>query len=377
MFYEVSALLNYKEFKISGVYWMRIFYITALFCILPLAVGAEDWDVDANPALMSRVISGFTEPSAFLDIKAENPGRLQKLHFEEGQVLEGGSSKVLIAGQDSTFASLDVKAAKAAVHSQKKQLEKRNSELAVQERSVAYRLLEFNRLSKLVKEGKIARSAYDQAQFEYESARLGMEDLKSAIAVQKQAIEESEILLSKAEETLSRFSLYGPGGWVVNRRYVEEGSWINSGDSICQLVDLRELSLFFRLSSAEVRVLKQGNIKLFNKENGSEVKARVHHIDLNFDPVSRKQLVELRLPSNQFNSPSGGIEIELTLNLPYPRPAVLIPDSYILRKLEQDYVLLKDGSEIVLKPLRRLKNHVIVERSDLPVKALLKQVKNK
>ena len=55
---------------------------------LPTFLSAQDtWKPADNPAQLARTISVFTEPSAFLDIKAEFPERLEVINFKEGETI--------------------------------------------------------------------------------------------------------------------------------------------------------------------------------------------------------------------------------------------------------------------------------------------------
>lgn len=336
----------------------------------------ESWKVDEHPALLSRLISGFTEPSAVLEIKAEYAGRLLELKYDEGALLTAQNAPVLVARQDGHLAQLELGRAQAALRSQQALLEKRESEKQVQERVAAHYEREMKRLSKLAEKGQVPRSQFDLVKFDYERAKLQIKDFDAAIAVQKAAIKEAEVAVAQAQEVLSRYDLHAPSGWVVNKRLVEQGAWLRAGETLYQLVNLQELSVYLRLSAEELSAVRKGDFVLTDKQTRKSLKARVHHIDLSFDPASRKRLVELRLDAQQFTQASGGIELELQLELPYPRPAVFIPSRFVFRKLEQDTVRLATGEEIALTPLRRVAEGIIVERSDLPAEAVLTEVAN-
>ena len=121
----------------------------------------------------------------------------------------------------------------------------------------------------------------------------------------------------------------------------------------------------------ELDALQSGEIEIYGKGTGHKLNASIHRIDLTFDPVSRKKLVELRLLGKEFKTPSGGLEVELKLAVPYPNPAVKIPINYVYTKLEQDYVRLSSGNSIALNPLRKNSDSVIISLRDLPKNAEL------
>ena len=347
---------------------MKTFLALLIFCMSSLA--QETWNPDKNPASLTRLISSFTEPSAFLEIKAEYPGKLETFDIMEGKALEGDSEKVLIAVQDSKLAAIEVERAKAALKSEEKMLVKKQSEKKIMEREVAYRLLEVKRLETLAKEGKVTKSSFDRTKFDYDSSLLKIADIDNAILVQTQALELHKVAIAKAEEDLRRYKIYGPKGWVLNERLIEPGSWINAGERIAQLVDVRTLSIFFRLNEEEVEALEMEKVQLKVKRTQNILPIKLHRMDLAFDPVSRKRLVEFRVDTSQVKI-STGTKVELSLEVPYPKPAVKIPSSFVFKKFEQDYVKSSDGEDIALIPLRKTKDSIIINRSVLPDKITL------
>lgn len=341
-----------------------------LFCLI-LSVSAENFKVSDHPAKLIRTITGFTEPSATLMIEAEFSARVDAIHVNEGQILKADNGKDLLISQDSILAKIALQKEEAALKSESQVLKKLASEKAIAEREVKYRLLEKKRFSKLSESGKATKASSDMAEFEYDKSLLKVKDIETAILVQKQVINERKVAKAKAEEDLSRHKLYGPSGWTVNERFIEAGSLVSPGEKVIQLLDLRTLSVYFRLSEMEIDALQKGEIEIYAKATGHKVSARIHRIDLTFDPVSRKRLVELRLPGKEFTTPSGGLEVELKLAVPYPNPAVKIPTNYVFNKLEQDYVRLSDGNIVALNPLRKNSDSVVISLKDLPKNAEL------
>ena len=161
----------------------------------------------------------------------------------------------------------------------------------------------------------MAKANFDRVLYDYDQAVLKHVETEQSVALQKQLITEAEVNLERIRERLKRHSIYGPGGWVLNKRYAEAGSWLKAGDLICQLVDVRELSVNLRLSQKEYEILKSGKFELSHK--GTKIKAHFHKSDLTYDPVSRKRHVELRIPQNEFSEAAGGLEVQLNIQIDY------------------------------------------------------------
>ena len=347
---------------------MKKLLISLLFFATVLKA-AENWDPAKHPASLTSTVSSFTEPCRSLSLKAEYPGRLETFQIKEGTVLAGSDKRVLIAVQDSKLAAIEVDKAQAALKSEETLLLKRQSEKNILERELKYRLLELKRVEKLSKEGRVPQADFDKVRFDYDNASLKIKDVEAAVKVQQQVIAQRKVNLAKAEEDLQRYKVYGPKGWVLNERLAEPGTWLNAGETIAKLVDLRELSVFVRLSEEEMASIgKEQLLKV--KRTGETIKARLHHVDLSFDPVSRKRLLEFRVKTADFPI-SSGTEVELALLVPYPKPAVMIPNAFIFRKLDQDYVKTSDGKELAVIPLRKNSDSIVVNKSSLPDKVIL------
>ena len=307
---------------------MKIFTL-CLLSLITVSAG-ETWTPAEHPAKLTRSISSFTEPSATLMIKAEYPSRLISFSIQENQEIRSKKKgSVLIAQQDTDLIQLELQTAQASLDLQKQLLQTRFTQQKIQKRQVLYRKVELNRFARALEKKAIPQSDYDLALFEYDQSKLSLEEMGTNIALQKKTIQQQEILLATVKEKLDRHSIYAPQGWVLNQRVVEPGTWLRAGDNIAELVYLAQMSAHFRLSEKEFLALQKVPLQIKVKATGKVIKAKLHRLDLNFDPISRKRLVELRLDSKDLHQASGGLELELLLSLTYPGEAVEVPEKFI------------------------------------------------
>jgi membrane fusion protein, multidrug efflux system len=178
---------------------------------------------------------------------------------------------------------------------------------------------------------------------------------------QKKALDQAQIKIEIAQEKLLRHKISGPSQWVLNKRLIEPGSWLNPGDAICELVDLRQLSIYFRLGQNEIHHLQKTKLQLWSLSQEKYIEASIHHIDLNFDQNSRKQLLEIRITNNPTHPIISGQEFELQLKVDYPNPTVLIPAKFVFKKLARHYVKLENGTDIAINPLRKISGQYVVD----------------
>ena len=83
------------------------------------------------------------------------------------------------------------------------------------------------------------------------------------------------------------------------------------------------------------------------------LKAKLHRVDQQFDPVSRKRLIELRIDNSKERLVESGTELKLAIQMPYPQPVVKLPVSFAYKKFERLHVKTKAGKEVALNPLRK------------------------
>jgi hypothetical protein len=136
---------------------------------------------------------------------------------------------------------------------------------------------------------------------------------------------------------------------------------------------LRQASVNFRLSQEEYEVLRSNTFQLTHKNKA--LKAQLHRSDRNYDPVSRKRHVELRVDAKEFSNISGGLEVKLELQVDYPSPAVLVPNDFVHTGLEQTWLLNDRGEKIIFQALRRIKGFYIIKKSVIPKDTHLVKVK--
>ena len=349
---------------------MKKLLIVLIFCsCLFINANEKTWEPHKHPAKLTRIITGFTQPCKVIDVEAEYAARLISYEVAEGSTLKGSGDKILIAKQDTSLVELELKASLAALESQKQTLKTQEARALLEKRNVKYRKLEMDRISRLSDDGKIAKSNFDRVSYEYDQSELTLIEVNQNIALQKQKIIESEVAAELVKEKLARHYIYGPKGWILNHQISEAGSWLNANEVICQIVDTQELSIDFRVSQEEYEVLTKSPIQLKYKEKN--LKAKLHRSDRNYDPVSRKRHVELRVAGNQFADPTGGLEVKLELAVDYPSPAVIVPNEFVHMGLEQTWLLDSKGNKIIFQALRRNKNSYIIKKSDIPEKSIL------
>lgn len=164
--------------------------------------------------------SGVVDVVKFVNLAFRVPGQIIQLPIVEGQKVKQGD---LIAQVDPREINLQYEAAKAAYETAKAQLE-RNT-----------RLLERQAVSQ--QEMEMARSNYEQARSNYAAQQNNLADTY----------------------------LRAPFSGSITKRPVENYQRVNAGETIAQLIDSKDLQIYFTLPDNSLSLI-QGNNKSFTVE---------------------------------------------------------------------------------------------------------------
>jgi len=131
---------------------------------------------------------------------------------------------------------------------------------------------------------------------------------------------------------------------------VEPGEWVAVGKHLGKAGDFRTLLVPFALSPEEYRALKnlKGPIELVlpgEGQNTISLKASMARISPAFDPETRKINVELAV-TETLSENRGGLRAELTLGVPDPSGAVLIPAAAVAERYEEFWLTRANGERV-------------------------------
>ena len=332
------------------------------------------WDPSEHPAIVEHEIVAFTEPAHHLNLAAEFSGRVNSVLVEKGSIIAGASgtwAPVVIL--DSKFATIARNRAQVAKDLAQLQYQQAQNDLALAQRQQEHYLAEVRRIESLASKGKVRKTDLDAAIFDADQSKIGVERAEVSLIFAEQSLKDASYQLDDAEERLARHVIKAPAGWVVTNRGVEPGAFIQRGLSLLNLVDTTELAIKLRLSEEEISAIPAGtgvNVDFVRQEFPS-VSARIHHINVDHDPITNKRLVELRIPGTSAPFATGGLEVIIKLFVKDRNGLVFIPHNFLTLRLEQYFIKLKEGREFSVIPLRRQGDFVLISQEQLPDNAVL------
>ncbi|REJ74560.1 MAG: efflux RND transporter periplasmic adaptor subunit [Acidobacteria bacterium] len=176
--------------------------------------GVEVYLEAAEVGELARVIkaSGKVDPRVKVDISAHVIGKIERLYVEEGDEVRAGQPFLLLE-QEAFLAVRDRAAA---------QLEIARSQVRQAEINLADSEIRLRRARRLREESVLSEESADQVELNHKSAQLALEQAREAV---RQATAD----LEKAEDDLTKTTIYSPLDGRVIALNAEQGEVVVSG----------------------------------------------------------------------------------------------------------------------------------------------------
>jgi len=190
---------------------------------------------------------GAIDPKVKVNISAHIVGKIERLYFNEGDVVKRGQRLVdlekfiYVAQRDRMQAELA---------SRRVEVQRARAALATAEAS-------YQRAQNLLKQGIQAQELFDQSRLAYENARAGL-------AAAQQGVQQAEALLRSASEDLSRTTIHSPIDGKAVQLNAHEGEVVvtgtmnNPGSVIAVIADLSQILVEAEVGETEVVSVRIG-----------------------------------------------------------------------------------------------------------------------
>ncbi len=208
--------------------------------------GEEGVEIYVEPVTrrdIKAVVSapGQIDPRVKVNISAHVIGKIEKLYFEEGDLVQRGDKLV-----DLEKIGFEAAAAQSRSLLANRRIDVQRSRLNLES---ARRNLE--RAQSLAKQGILAEELLQQTRLEYDTAR-------TALASAEEAVRQAEAALEQATENLERTTIVAPISGRIVEKNAQEGEVVitgtmnNPGSVIAVLADLSEVLVEAEVGETEV-----------------------------------------------------------------------------------------------------------------------------
>jgi RND family efflux transporter MFP subunit len=279
--------------------------------VAPGASTAPTQAVTAVPAQIAKMVDSVTSYGNMVAVRSVNivpdrPGQVEKILFKDGKEVAAGTPLVVL---DSRIAAAQVQASRAKADTDQQNL-RRTQELRGQGLDSTYSL-----------EQARSQAAASQA------------DL--SINLQK----------------LDQLTLRAPFSGTLGTRLVDEGAFLNGGETIVRLDDTSALQIEFRMPSGVAQQAVEGmpvHVGVPGVGNDIPVEGKLSFIDPAISTDTRSALLRAVVPNAGHNL-RPGLFVRVRLDLDVHQNALVVPAEAVGRDLGGAYVFVVDGNNISRK----------------------------
>jgi len=263
----------------------------------PTAVEVARPKIDRVVERVSAV--GTLRAAESIVVRPEVPGLIERVHFEEGQVVKAGDSLFTL---DGSLVRADLNEWEATVAQSKRDTD-RTKELG---------------------ERKLA-------------AESDLDAKRAQLAV-------DEARLSSAQTRLSKTVIKAPFAGVVGLRKVSPGEYVTAGQELVSLVQLDPIKLDFRVPEASLGRIKAGQALSIDVDAfpGESFAGSVYAIDPQLDTAGRSVILRATIANTQGRL-RPGLFARVNLELGERANALLLPEQVLWPQGDKQFVYVVDN----------------------------------
>lgn len=256
---------------------------------------AEEKLNEANLDLVGTVVA-----NQIIDVKAEVQGKVTSINFTLGDYVKEGQS---LAHIDSRIRELTLQNSEEALANAKQNLE---------------------RYKNLYEGGAASKSQYDQYKLSYDNA-VNQYD--------------------QAKKQLGSTGVGSPIAGYVTEKAVEEGAFVNVGNSIATVVDVSKLKVKVNVPERDVYLLKLGDTVNISATvyPGVIFKGKITFISFNGDDAHNYP-VEIQIANQAKNPLKSGTYVDILFNRKSKTPTLQIPRKALVGSVKSAQVYVVDAN---------------------------------
>jgi len=307
----IGGVLLSVRVAVAAWHYMGAMQAWSVAEVSAAASGPAPVTVEAAPVRLARVqreieAVGSLRSNESVIIRPEIGGRIAEILFEEGQPVQRGAPLFQL---DDTIARAQLEQAKASLV-----LSRANHE----------------RTQDLHRRGASTQRAHDEA-----VAKLRAD----------------EAALELAQATLGKARMFAPFDGIVGLRRVSVGDYVNPGQDLVNIEDLKSLKVDFRVPeiySMQLKVGQKVQVRLDSIPN-SGYEGTVYAIDPAYDPNGRAIILRARLP-NSDGLLRSGMFARVTLLVDEREQAIVVPETAVVPVGDDQFVYcVVDGKAVMTK----------------------------
>lgn len=282
------------------------------------------------------VVGSFTADEEVV-VSAQAAGELAQLSVDFGSFVQAGQ---VIATIDQRDAKLKIEQAEATLKQTLARLGMKeraafdatqNADVKVAKAQLDWTKMDLDRAAKLVEQGDVSRSIFDQAQTQHNLAQARYQAAVDAVNQQLAVVEQQRSALSLAKKALVDTVVRAPITGAVKEKHTARGAYLPVNGKIVTLVKINPLRLRADIPEASAASVRTGQTMTLNVEAfpNRTFSGRIVRIGPSLNEQTRALTVEAQV-ANPGNLLRPGMFAKSSLITAPNASAVLVPSKAIL-----------------------------------------------
>ena len=323
----------------GGIYWWKF-----------SPVEAQSKAVCRSTLCQTVFGTGTLEAKTRVSISPFETGLVKILHADQGNLVKAGALLVEMNAEDImqqlSVAEADLRIAQAA-------LQRIGAEIAAAHATLDYTKLTFERMEKLLQTQSISQADVDKSRQAYQvaTAQLEQAERKKQEIEAEQVRHEAQINYYKSK--LAETQLLAPFDALVIRRNREQGSMVNPGVSIMDVVDTSQIWASVWVDETSLATIQPGMRAdvVFRALPQQKFPGKVCRTSRETDRETREYRVDValeKLPENWVL----GQRLEVFIHTESVENCLTIPNQFICRDKQRLFVLVDEQGRIAERNIK-------------------------
>ena len=255
-------------------------------------------------------LQGQTTHNKKIDVKSETTGNITNISFNRGDKVSKGDNLVTISIENRN----------ELLNSAKKDLERLNKELELNEKNKINRLsqnkeliklyeIEFASAKQLIDKGLSSKSKLSLASFNLANARADQEDIMINFESQQSSIEAQiasfKSQLKNIELDIQNTLINAPFSGIISDKMIEESEYITPGNTLFTIIDLNPIKIQGYLSEFDVNKINLGTKAVIENTNGIKKIGKISFISPSAETSTRTFEITIEADNGDLSFKSG------------------------------------------------------------------------
>ena len=255
-------------------------------------------------------LQGQTTHNKKIDVKSETTGNITNISFNRGDKVSKGDNLITISIENRN----------ELLNSAKKDLERLNKELELNEKNKINKLsqnkeliklyeIEFASAKQLIDKGLSSKSKLSLASFNLANARADQEDIMINFESQQSSIEAQiasfESQLKNIELDIQNTLINAPFSGIISDKMIEESEYITPGNTLFTIIDLNPIKIQGYLSEFDVNKINLGTKAVIENTNGIKKIGKISFISPSAETSTRTFEITIEADNGDISFKSG------------------------------------------------------------------------